>query len=160
MRDFFTFDLGSLHGSVTSATLELRRSDNQSAAPTFSLFDVSTDPATLNNNTGTSAAIYNDLGTGTSYGVFRVPNGGADDVLKFSLNAAGLADIQRHAGGFFSIGGSVLGGYLFGGSSGIGVQRLVVTTGSAGSPTPEPATLSLFAAGALLAGAGRRRTRG
>lgn len=98
------FDLSGLSGGVTSVTLELQR--YQSLAATYSLFDVSTDPVTLNNNTGTSATIFEDLGTGTSYGSFVVAGAGLPtDVLSFALNAAALADIAGAAGGFFSIGG-------------------------------------------------------
>ena len=155
-RNFFTFDLSSLTGAVVSATLELRRSFNQSSSPTLGLFDVSTDPATLNNNTGTSAGIFDDLGSGKSYGAFRVPDGAADDVLRFPLNAAAIADIQARAGGFFSIGGAILGGgFLFGGgggSEGSGIQRLVVVAETVEAPIPEPATVTyvLVGAAALL----------
>jgi PEP-CTERM motif-containing protein len=150
-RNFFTFDLSSLTGSVVSATLELRHASSQSSSPAFGLFDVSTDPVTLNNNTGTSAAIFDDLGTGKSYGVFSVPDGLPDDLLRFQLNAAAIADIQANAGGFFSIGGAILGGgFAFGtsnGSSGSGIQRLVITTESP-APVPEPATLTYLIIGA------------
>ena len=129
---------------MTSATLELQR--YQSLAATYSLFDVSTDPVTLNNNTGTSATIFEDLGTGTSYGSFVVAGAGLPtDVLSFALNAAALADIAGAAGGFFSIGGSVAPGSnaLFGASSGLGIQRLVLTVEPNG--LPEPSTLAILA---------------
>jgi hypothetical protein len=149
-RDFFTFDLRSLNGAVASATLELQRDGNESPFPIFGLFDVSTDPVTLNNNTGTSAAIFADLGTGRSYGAFRVTNGGPNDVLRFPLNTAATADIQAHAGGFFSIGGAILGGgFLFGGSGENG-GRLVITTESVQAPTPEPAALTYLMLGAAV----------
>jgi len=163
VRDFFSFDLSSLSGDVVSATLEVRRSFNQSASPTFALFDVSTDPVTLNNNTGTSAAIFNDLGTGKSYGEFRVPNGAADDVLRFPLNATAIADIQASAGGFFSIGGAVRGGFLFGGSTGSagsGIQRLVINTKGIESPVPEPATVTYLMVGAAALFRRRRTQKG
>lgn len=43
---------------------------------TYALFDVSTDAATLNQNEGLNAAIFADLGSGTSYGAFDVANVG------------------------------------------------------------------------------------
>ena len=43
-----------------------------SGAVTVEFFDVSTEVSTLNNNAGTSAAVYNDLGSGTSYGTVPV----------------------------------------------------------------------------------------
>lgn len=157
-RNFFTFDLASLSGTVVSATLELRRSFNQSPTATYQLFDVSTDARTLNNNTGTSGAIFDDLGTGHNYGVFQVTNGGRDDTLQFTLNGAGRADIQAASGRFFSIGGDVLGGFLFGGSdgrAGSGIQRLVVTTVS---PTPEPASITGVLIGITMIVLGRRKS--
>ncbi|MDC0937224.1 hypothetical protein OAS39_13145 [Pirellulales bacterium] len=142
-RNFFTFDLGSLAGTVASATLELRRySYTGNATETIEFFDVSTDAATLNNNTGTSVAIYDDLGTGTSYGQFEVSNiGSSFELLHFHLNAAAVADINGASGGFFSIGGSLTTNdgddFVFGQSNGDGIQRLVVEV------VPEPRSVTL-----------------
>jgi hypothetical protein len=94
------------------------------------VFDVSTPAATLNANEGTSQTIFDDLGTGTSFGSFPVADGAADDVLSFALNAAGVAAFNAARGGFFSTGGSSSEGafgYLFGFSFGVGTQQLVVT---------------------------------
>src|SRR3989442_589784 len=70
LHSFFTFDLSSLSQTAVSATLEVVRYTYMSPDPTetLGLFDVTTDAATLNNNTGTSATIFADLGSGTSYG--------------------------------------------------------------------------------------------
>lgn len=173
-RDFFTFDLSSLLLSptetITSATLELTRFQASTVDPTetLGLFDVSTDAATLNNNQGSNINIYNDLGTGTSYGEFVVDTttGTPEDILSFTLNAAAIADIQSRAGqsslnGFFSIGGALLSlspsrpgnEYLFfnnvPGPTG-GVQQLVITTAPTQNPetVPEPSTVAaLFLTG-------------
>lgn len=56
--------------------------------------------------------------------------------MRLPLNAAGVADINRAAGGFFSIGGRLMDTrrgerYLFGFSGRSGVQALVVRLGSA-----------------------------
>jgi hypothetical protein len=142
-RNFFTFDLSGLDGAVVSARLELTRflSLGPDPSETIGFFDVSTDPVTLNNNTGTSTAIHADLGSGVSYGAFAVTTSGPpDEVLTFDLNEAALRDIDAARGGFFSIGGAILtlrGGPtfeegLFASSEDGGVQRLVVETG----PTP------------------------
>lgn len=173
-RSFFTFDISSLAGqTVTSARLELTRFGSASPDPTetIGLFDVSTDAAVLNNNVGTSPAIYADLGTGISYGTFAVSvSGSTQDVLVFDLNGAAIADINALAGGFFSIGASILTlsfvptqpEFFFSSSGTIdnpgntGVQRLVVEI----NPVPEPATLSLLAAGLLVGAAFRKRFKG
>jgi hypothetical protein len=97
--------------------------------------EVSTPAATLNDNTGASQTIFDDLGTGTSYGSFPVGEGQEFDILSFPLNAAGVAAVNAARGGFFSIGGwtpdvaSFGDNFLFSGSEVIfeGTQRLVVT---------------------------------
>ena len=155
-RNFFTFDLSSLSIPVISATLELTRFEYVSTAEseTFGLFDVSTDAVTLNDNVGINLAIYDDLGSGISYGEFEVSSEGLEtDVLSFQLNAAAIGDINAAKGGWFSIGGALLSPgspvgdgteLLFGYSQDGGVQRLVLEV------VPEPTTLSLVGAGALL----------
>ena len=155
-RNFFTFDLSSLTFPVISATLELTRFNYLSSADseTFGLFDVSTDAVTLNNNVGTSESIYNDLGSGISYGQFEILSDDlSTDVLSFELNAAAISDINAAIGGWFSIGGDLLSlgspirdnaEALFGSSQDGGVQHLVLEV------VPEPATLLLVGLGTLF----------
>jgi hypothetical protein len=143
LNDFFTFDLTSLTESALSATLHLKRyfggSDTGETSHTYHLFDVSTDAATLNANTGTSAAIFADLGSGMSYGSFVVSVAGdPDEILAFALNAAAVADINAAAGGFYSIGGTL----------------------EPGAPViPEPGTLLLLGSGLAGLGAVLKRRR-
>jgi hypothetical protein len=168
-RNFFTFDLSALSlvgQTVISATLLLDPFNYESGglSETIGFFDVSTNAATLNNNTGVNAGIFADLGSGTSYGSFVVPAyapgtspGGVP--LAFFLDAAALADIASSAGGFFSIGGALLTmgdspdafgqERLFSNSSSShapnSVQSLVIETAPA--EIPEPASLFLLGAG-------------
>lgn len=162
-HNFFSFDLSSLTGQVVAANLELHRFSYHSLNPseTLGLFDVSTPAATLKTSIGTNAAIYNDLGSGTSYGVFSVSRSGPDPIV-FSLNAAALAGIQAAEGGFFSIGGSLqafapLGVWLFGGSDAVSFNQLVIQT----TPTsvPEPGSLSFLGLASVAAVYGRWRHR-
>jgi len=172
LRDFFTFDLSSLNlagQKVTGATLELTRFTyvGTDASETIEFFDVSTSAATLNNNFGTNAAIFNDLGTGTSYGSFVVPSYSPSTTLTvtFGLNGGALANITSAAGGFFSIGGSLqtigAGGDqgLFGFSAstfGAGTQQLRIET----VPTvPEPTSMLLLGSGIVTLAVGRYRRR-
>jgi len=163
LRNYFTFNLSSLAaGTVTtSATLEITRA-GQFAPVTIEFFDVSPSAATLNaKNASPSAAIYDDLGTGTSYGAFNVGTGDIHDVLSFSLNAAALTDIQSHAGTFFSVGGALqTPGHLFSGSG--QTAHLVIQTADP-LATPEPSTLASAGTAALVLGGGyawRRRKAG
>lgn len=152
-RDFFTFDLSSLSENITSGRLELQRYDSNSGNPTetLGLFDVSTDAATLNNNTGNNLAIYNDLGSGVNYGTFEVSTAGnGDEILSFTLNSAAIANMNAARGGFFSIGGSILTeGNLFGFSGGDGTQQLVVDTAATPVPFEFSPGLGIVALGAL-----------
>jgi hypothetical protein len=135
-RNFFTFDLSELDGTVVSATLVVRKFLGRGAATeTLRLFDVLTEAATLNDNRAIVPRIYKDLGRGHRYGTFAlstVDEMSRADVFELSLHERALPDIQSAAGGFFSIGGRLLtaedGGFLFGGSSGHGKQLLLVET--------------------------------
>ena len=112
-RNFFSFDLSSVGSGdvVTSATLRLQRFGIGLTNETFEqieFFDVSTDAATLNNNFGTSSAIFSDLGTGISYGrTNQASAGNGSDFLEFVLNADAVNDINASRGGWFSIGGKL-----------------------------------------------------
>jgi hypothetical protein len=135
-RNFFTFDLSELDGTVVSATLVVRKFFGKGEpTETLRLFDVVTDAAALNDNRAIVPRIYKDLGRGRRYGTFELST--ADeasraDVFELSLLERAISDIQSAAGEFFSIGGRLLssedGGYLFGGSSGHGKQLLIVQT--------------------------------
>jgi hypothetical protein len=140
-RDFFTFDLSGLTLTAVSASLEVRRFDGSSpdAFEMLGLFEVTTDAAALNANNGDVAAIFADLGDGTSFGTFDIPTlGDRGAIVSLPLNADGVAAINRSRGHFFSIGGRILtlgtstpNEFLFGNSTGAPSggfsARLVVT---------------------------------
>jgi len=106
-NDFFTFAIPQGVGVITSATLSAPRGNTAGVPFTFSLFDVSTDAATLNNNTGTSAAIFNDLGSGVLYGSALITDLNLPNPLTVSLDAEALAALNGARGSFFSIGGTL-----------------------------------------------------
>lgn len=135
-RNFFTFDLSSLHQYVVFARLDVfSHESGGDAIERLRLFDVSTPPATLNLNDGVNPRIFADLGTGTSYGTFNVDTSQVDKWLSFRLDIAAVRALNDSAGDFFSIGGRLLSAaadsrtdeFLFGNSSSTTV-RLVVKT--------------------------------
>ncbi len=172
LRNFFTFDLSALPANhqVTSATLEIQRRYyfGDLISETWKLFDVSTPAAELNNNSSVNLDIFNDLGSGLSYGTFGVSNGSINSLLRISLNTQAFRDIEANAGGFFSIGGRLMSlthpnERLFSSSGGqfpqgSGIQRLLLKTRGGGS-VPEPSTLSVLLVGAAILGGTHRRCR-
>lgn len=116
LRNFFTFDLSSVTipvgEQVISAELQLIRGG--SIGEEFEIigfFHVSTDAETLNNNVGINVPVWEDLGSGVSYGEFEVlsrSTGFESEVLAFDLNDAAISDIAGSLGGYFSLGGALL----------------------------------------------------
>ncbi|HEY6432822.1 MAG TPA: PEP-CTERM sorting domain-containing protein [Acetobacteraceae bacterium] len=142
LRNFFTFDISGLRGqTVTSATLTLTNfmsmSDSGQTSLQYTLYDVSTPAALLDAVGGPNAAIYDDLGSGVSYGSYSLPVTGLDlSTSQLALNANAVGDLNAAIAGrtpSFSIGGTL--------------PSLAV---------PEPPSLLMLSIG-LLAAAGLRR---
>jgi hypothetical protein len=165
-RSHVSFSIQGLAGQVQSAVLRFSQqasfaNGNQLAGSLrLGMFGVSTDPALLNFSGGVNPAIFEDLGSGQSYGIIPV-NVTFDNsrVIELPLNAAGIAAIQN--GSIFSVGLAVQGGtgsqkhYLFGNSGLIPnpwIHELVVTT------IPEP-TSCYFVLVSLITCAMRRSRR-
>jgi len=177
LRSYFTFDLRNVQFTdpIESVTLELTRfrSGPRNQTLTLGFSEVSTDPFRLNQTRQANAAIFEDLGDDLSYGLFQVSTGSNETVadfstIKFTLNSTAIADIQKKAGGFFSIGGSLIPQatdgqtFLFGSptvaTANQGIQRLTVTTRTTTPPpatVPEPSTVGAI----LLTGLGILRYR-
>lgn len=153
-RSFFTFDISALKNlPISSATLKIQRFEGSgNPMHTLGLFDVSTPAKQLNQKANNpDMSIYNDLGSGKSYGTFQVNSAGdSDEILSFTLNSDAIADINASDEKYFSIGAALLNDltspyqYLFAFSNNTPAQ-LVVKSNS----VPEPLTIS----GTVLAGA-------
>ncbi len=164
LRNFFVFDLSAVSGTVTGATLNLRRYNSTTSNDTYSSWDVTTPLATLLAGGTGLFSIFNDLGSGTFYGSSPVPNtGSSGDILSFPLNTTAVTAINSALGGTFVIGGSTTGNLpltqLFGGSNFPGPnERFLTLTGSV-VVIPVPLSLVLLGSGfggLLLVGRGRR----
>lgn len=157
-RNYFSFDLSGISGIVVSARLEVVRYLSREGAA-YQLFDVSTSPEDLARRQIIDLDVFNDLGTGTSYGTFNIGAGEREDLLSFLLNDDALLDINASLGSFFSIGGvSANNVSLFLFSHSGGIQRLVLETEDI-IAVPEPATAGLFGLGLVGLGVVSRRRR-
>ncbi len=161
-RDFFSFDLSGVSGTVQSAALELQRyyDEGPSAGIGFNLgsVDSSITAASLNNKSDHSGTrdqdLFNALGK-SDFGKFKVvPIGvqGSTDILHFDLSLAAINALNLDIGGaadatgrkWFNIGGST-----FDITANDRTTDAVVlsTRTSPGGEVPEPATLALLGSG-------------
>lgn len=160
-RSFYTFDLSNITGTVKSASL-LVKNGSQTGTVTLGLWDVTTAANIVNNNEGTNAAVFADLGSGNSYGSYLVQAGSSSNTyLSFNLNAQAFSDLGK-ANGLFTIGAtasSAGSNYIFG-STGSDVTSLLIEFADAPvapAKVPEPASLALLLAGVGGIVAARRR---
>lgn len=170
-RSFFSFDLSGLSLGTNEEIVSASFSGNThrtygigTEVETLGFFDVSTDAATLNNNAGTSASIFNDLGTGKQYGSYDFSEQSDELDISVGLNSDLIADVLLAQGGFFSIGGSVLtlgpgtAQAIFSFSN--GNPNFSLTLDTRISAVPLPAAMPLYGAGiAVLGFLGWRRKK-
>jgi hypothetical protein len=113
VRNFFAFDLSSLTGPITSATLTIPsnpfgigyENTSGSASITYTNFDVSTPIDDLDDGTN-GLSTFADLGSGVKLGSTLI---GPDDlVTTVTLDPAALEDIAAAEGQDFAVGGSAM----------------------------------------------------
>ena len=107
-NSYFVFSLaGFTATTITEVKLELEVESYSSAdaTETISVWDVTTPSATVE-ATGTSAAIFNDLGGGAQYGMATVTSASvsATTPVAFTLNAQANTDLKAKLGGELVIG--------------------------------------------------------
>jgi hypothetical protein len=155
LRNWFEFDLSSVTGTVTSATLELASGTYLSSQPSET-FQLTSLPSSFG---------FADLGTGTFYASQVYSSLDNSTTVAIALDAAAITDIN--AGGTFGMGGrltslveSIPGSQneaIFDQISGFPSQaQLIVNTSGTGPVAPEPASLLLFATGLAAVQALRR----
>lgn len=112
LRNWFRFDLSSVAGPVTAATLLLDspglltgcRGCTPASTATYTVFDVTPSNEPL---LGTrSVVIWTDLGSGTSYGSFTAHVGDMA-TASIPLSAAAIAAINANRGKSFAVGGTI-----------------------------------------------------
>lgn len=159
-NNFFVFDLSSVSETVTSAVINIYSPESpaqffdgyQSMDPfeTYVLYDVSTDISVLTSDSG-GVAVFEDIGTGNSYGEYDVSAADNGQFVSITLNADALDNINT-AAGLFAIGGAIStidltpnNEIIFASSSEPGVPSpyMVLTT------VPVPAAAWLFGSGLI-----------
>jgi len=179
-RNYHTFDLSGLTGTITGATLRVWVDQvdgapgsgigNETGAPYQSsdpfedilLYDVSTDAATLA-STDPGVDAFNDLRSGNTYGTLRVDADDAGEYIETALNAQAIADLNAAIGGTWSIGGALDFDGSYGETASFISERVLHDDNNLGNdlpsqlvltgsvvPEPASATLLLLTAAATL----------
>ncbi|MEM9176801.1 MAG: PEP-CTERM sorting domain-containing protein [Myxococcota bacterium] len=172
-RNYHTFDLSGLSGTITTATLrvwaDVGAYDSSAAFETIGLFEVATASSVLDDPTSNptaAAGVFNDLGTGTSYGTFDVTAADDASYVDVTLNAAAIAALNAAVGsGSWSVGGAL---QTIDGTYGGPISERVLKNDSStaseppaqlvftGTVVPEPSTaLLLFGGLAAMSRVGR-----
>lgn len=171
-RNFFVFDLSSVTQTILSATLKLENPQltANGVASTYTLYDVTTDVATLTTGQTGATAIYADLGTGTIYGSVALGSSIAAGMVEIPLNSNALAAMNATSG-LFALGGAITTAAsstvsVFGFTSDpIYTQKLVLELEEPVTPppstgiVPEPTSLLVWCGVGLVAGLGMAARR-
>lgn len=182
-RNYHTFDLSGLSGTITGATLRVwidpkdgdpgSGQGNETGAPYQSsdpfedilLYDVSTDASTLA-SASPGIGAFEDLGTGSTYGTLRVAADDAGEYIEAVLNAQAITDLNAAIGGSWSVGGALDFNGSYGANSSFISERVLHDDNIlandlpsqlvlTGSVVPEPSSVLLLICAASLAMARR-----
>ncbi|HYE63971.1 MAG TPA: Calx-beta domain-containing protein, partial [Pyrinomonadaceae bacterium] len=111
-RNFFVFDLSNVKGTVRNATLRVLNPDlgyrSLDSSETYTIYDVSTAVSVLRTPATGRTDIFDDLGSGTTFGsvVIDKPASGASVIVSASLNGAALAALNSDRS-LFALGGAL-----------------------------------------------------
>jgi hypothetical protein len=130
-NSYYVFNLaGVTAGTVTDVKLELQFEawEGGAASETFSIWDVTTPAATVENGT-TNATIHADLMSGTMFGTQTVTGAQLTTIVTVPLNAAAATAVKQQLGGDFVLGMHLdtAPGWIRFGNTGPNTIRLVVT---------------------------------
>jgi hypothetical protein len=111
-HDYFVFDLGGLApGLLTGAQLRISNPSTGYSSPfasdVYTTFDESTPLASLMATGTGQTGIFNDLGSGTTYGSTIVSSASNGQTVATTLNAAALAALNGAIGGPIAVGGAI-----------------------------------------------------
>lgn len=110
LRNYSVFDLSSVSGTITSATVKFFNPangfDSVYDPEAFGLSDVSTNISALTGGTGGVAA-FSDLGSGIGFGGAFAGSSSDGTFVNVVLNAAGVAYLSGHLGGDIAFGGKL-----------------------------------------------------
>lgn len=82
--------------------LELERYDSEDSSETMSVWEVTTDADTMHSSSG--IFLFDDLGTGASYGSSSVDAGDVGSVIVTTLNSEARIDVLQALGDEFTVG--------------------------------------------------------
>jgi hypothetical protein len=153
-RSFFLWTLPQLNGVVTAARIDFSMPYSLGASGSTSqageIYDIASTNLPylrLDNGGGHGIDVFNDLGSGASYGTIDVPSSlyNWDYTLSVSLNGNAISAINSAAGAQFGLGMRKPGGgdFVLSSLSQPGSQRLVLTV----SAVPEPSQTLLLMTG-------------
>ncbi|MGJ8695907.1 MAG: PEP-CTERM sorting domain-containing protein [Verrucomicrobiaceae bacterium] len=106
-RNYFTFDLSGLVGTVQSATLTLDLPQNGFSSPTGSEAFGLSGASAISGNISNGASVFDDLGDGPLYGVSLIDSSSQGGTVSITLNSDFLAAANSGAS-TLTIGGSLL----------------------------------------------------
>lgn len=158
LRNYLAFDLSGVSGNIIGATLRLQNPvESWTTPPTYTIYDVTAPSNVVKSsqlvlNDPVGVGVFNDLGSGTSFGSILVDGSFSGGIAEISINSAGIAALNAAKGGDFVFGGSLSASFdeqfVFGFThDGVFVRELVLQTAS----VPEPSSALLMIGASIAA---------